>query len=251
MNGFKDLFSSQALDYSKFRPHYPESLYAWLADQVPARKAAWDCGTGNGQAALGLAPFFERVFATDPSASQLSQASPVANVTYSVGTAESSGLAAQSVDLVTVAQAYHWFQHENFFKEVRRVARPGAVVAVWSYALAHLTPEIDAVVMKLYETILGPYWEGERRSVELGYRNLPFDFKRFEAPVFQMHASWSFEHLVGYLGTWSSLQTYLKKHGRDPRELVIEDLRRAWDLHGAEIIEVRWDLALHVGRVEA
>lgn len=251
MSGFKDLFSAQSLDYSKFRPHYPDALYDWLADQAPGREAAWDCGTGNGQAALGLAPFFKKVFATDPSASQLAQATKAANIAYSVGTAENSGLGAKSVDLVTVAQAYHWFQHENFFAEVRRVARAGAVVAVWSYGLAQFTPEVDASVMKLYETILGPYWEGERRSVEMGYRDLPFAFERFEAPAFQMRASWSFDHLVGYLGTWSALQTYLKKEGRDPRELVLEDLHLAWQLNGTETIEVHWDLALHVGRVGA
>jgi ubiquinone/menaquinone biosynthesis C-methylase UbiE len=247
MTNFKDLFSTQSFDYSKFRPLYPKDLFEWLAKQTSSHHTAWDCGTGNGQAATVLADFYSKVYATDPSEKQLKAATPKANVIYSVGSAESSGLPNSSVDLITVAQAYHWFQHEKFFAEVRRVAKPAAVVAVWSYGLAVITPGVDAAVMRLYEELLGPYWEKERRHVENQYRDLPFPFTRIEAPPFHMSAQWSFEHLIGYLGTWSALQTYLKKEGHDPREAIFEDLKNAWGSVGE--LEVRWELTLLAGRV--
>lgn len=254
MNSFKDLFSTQASDYSKlFRPHYPQELFVWLASQVSEKKAVWDCGTGNGQAAIQWARHFENVYATDPSSSQLAKAEHAENIQYQVGRAEASGLDDSSINLTSVAQAYHWFNHEEFFKEVRGVSKPGAIVAVWSYDLAEITPAIDVVVRELYEDILGSYWEPERKSVEQGYKNLPFDFQRFVAPAFAMEASWSFEHLMGYLGTWSALQAYVKKNNQDPRELIFEKARLAWALKGENPPErkVRWKLSLHVGRVTA
>jgi ubiquinone/menaquinone biosynthesis C-methylase UbiE len=253
MNSFKDLFSTQASDYSKFRPHYPEELFVWLASQVSEKKAVWDCGTGNGQAAVQWSRYFERVYATDPSSSQIAKAIASENISYRVGSAEASGLQPASVNLTSVAQAYHWFDHTKFFEEVRRVSKPGAIVAVWSYDLAKITPEVDAAVYELYEDILASYWEPERKSVEQGYKNLPFDFQRIETPSFSMKSSWSFEHLMGYLGTWSALQAYLKKNQRDPRELIFEKARLAWASVDGERTErpVSWNLSLHVGRVSA
>ena len=157
MAGFKDLFSNQSADYSKFRPRYPSELFDWLGQQVSQKKAAWDCGTGNGQAAVELGLRFETVFATDPSEKQLQKAESHPRVIYSSGSAENSGLQAGSVDVITVAQAYHWFNHKAFFAEARRVGRPGAVVAVWTYNLARISPGIDAAIEILYDQILGSY----------------------------------------------------------------------------------------------
>lgn len=247
MKTYKDLFSAQAADYAKFRPTYPRELFQWLASQTREHEAAWDCGTGNGQAARVLADFFKRVFATDPSEKQLQAAEMKPNVVYSVGSAEASGLADRSVDLVTVAQAYHWFDHPRFFDEIRRVGRPGALVAVWSYGLARISPEVDAVVMRLYDGILGSYWEKERHHVMEGYRGLPFDFPRLEVPQFEMRTEWTLEALVGYLGTWSALQTRLKATGQDPLELVFQELQEAWGETGAR--PVVWDLTVLAGRL--
>lgn len=118
---FKDLFSNHAKEYKEFRPTYPEGLFEFLSSQAPDHGAAWDCATGNGQGAEGLAKYFNHVYATDASSAQIKQAAPLKNVHYSVATAEHSGLPGQSTSLVTVFQALHWFDLEKFFKEVKRV----------------------------------------------------------------------------------------------------------------------------------
>lgn len=243
---FKDLFSRQSADYAKFRPRYPTALFEYLTSLPPERRLAWDVGTGNGQSAVKLAEFFDRVVATDPSQKQLDSAEKHARVEYRAEPAERSSLASQSVDLVAVAQAFHWFKQDEFFAEVARVLKPGGVLALWCYELARVTPAVDAVVDRLYRDILGAYWEKERRLVEEGYRGVHLPFSEVTPPRFEMSADWSFEHLIGYLGTWSALQTYVGRHGKNPVEAVFEDLRAAWGAMPS--LPVRWELGLRVGR---
>ncbi len=245
---FKDHFSTQAREYTRFRPRYPRELFAFLAGLAPTRQRAWDCGTGNGQAALPLAEFFDEVVATDPSAQQIAHASPHAKVTYLVSAAEHCPLSDETADLVCVAQALHWFDLERFYAEVRRVGRAGSALAVWSYGLATITPEVDAVVRYLYEDILGRYWPPERKVVEQGYKTILFPFDELAAPNLTMAARWSLVDLVGYLGTWSSTQRFIAQHGRDPRDGFVPKLNSDW---GAEDVvhEVRWPLYVRVGRI--
>ncbi len=247
MSEFKDLFSTQATDYARFRPTYPAALYGFLAAQAPARELAWDVGTGNGQAAIELAKSFARVVATDPSEKQLSSAVPRPNVEYRVGPAEKSPLADQSADLITVAQAFHWFKQEEFFREVRRVAKPAAVLALWTYGLAAISPALDQVVFRLFEGKLGAYWEIERKLVDEGYRGVRLPFEEIAAPAFEMRAEWNLADLVGYLGTWSALQAYIRKNGENPIEEFYPELKAAW---GAEARRpVNWRLGLRACRV--
>jgi ubiquinone/menaquinone biosynthesis C-methylase UbiE len=246
MSHFKDLFSKQSSDYAKFRPTYPEALFTYLASLVDRRETAWDVGTGNGQAARLLGEHFARVYATDPSAKQIESAPAHPRVEYAVGTAEKFSGANESIDLITVAQAFHWFRREEFSAEANRVLRPGGVLALWSYALAKITPEVDAVVLELYEGVLGPYWEKERRLVEEGYRSVKLPFAEIKPPAFEMRIEWSLEHLVGYLGTWSALQTYIKKNGSNPLEEYFPRLESAWGSTPKRV--ATWDLALRVGR---
>lgn len=242
---FKDLFSGQSADYSKFRPTYPLELYAYLASLTRAHDLAWDCGTGNGQAALPLAKYFKHVIATDPSQKQLDQATRVPNVEYRCAPAENSGLDSGSVDLITVAQAYHWFRHEEFHREARRVAKPGrAALAIWSYALCHITSEVDKVVAYYYDDVIGKYWEPERKLVETGYRTLPVPFNERSTPDFEMKTAWSVEHFIGYLNTWSATQAAARKLGKNPLEEVAPVLAQAW---GAETNRVvTWPVSLRV-----
>ncbi len=201
---FQDHFSKQADRYTQFRPHYPAELFRFLAT-LPARtERAWDCGTGNGQAAVVLAEFFDEVVATDPSAGQIEHACEHPRVRYQVAPAEAVPLADGSTDLVTVAQALHWFDHPRFYDEVRRVLRPAGAIAAWGYGLAVITPEVDAVVQHLYADLLGPYWPPERRKIEERYATIPFPFAEVPDPGFAMAAEWSLDDLLGYLGTWSS-----------------------------------------------
>ncbi|HET7675687.1 MAG TPA: class I SAM-dependent methyltransferase [Gammaproteobacteria bacterium] len=244
---FKDHFSGHAALYTRYRPTYPDALYAFLARLAPANDCAWDCATGNGQAARGLARHFRRVIATDASAEQIANAQPDARVEYRVAPARGSSLDNHSVALVTVAQALHWFDVEQFYAEVRRVLAPRGIVAVWSYALMKISPAIDAVVLHLYGPITGAYWPPERRHTENGYADLPFPFEPVQAPAFAMTADWDFAQLAGYLRTWSGVQRYLKATGRNPVGEVEAELRQAWGDADAKR-RIEWPLTLKVGR---
>lgn len=228
---FKDHFSGHAADYASFRPGYPPELFDFVAALPRRRGTAWDCGTGSGQAAVGLATRFdrfERVIATDPSARQIEHAEPHPRVEYRVAPAEDSGLPDASVDLVTVAQAFHWFDFDRFFAEVRRVLAPGGAVALWSYNLARVTPEVDGWTDGLARETVGPYWPPERRWVDEEYRTVPFPFPEVEAPVFYLEERWSLERYLLYIRTWSAFQRYQKATGRDPIEEDRARIEAAW-----------------------
>jgi SAM-dependent methyltransferase len=244
---FKDHFSGHAGSYARHRPTYPPALYAWLAELAPARDAAWDCGTGSGQAAVALAAHFATVTATDPSAEQVAHAAPHPRVRYAVAPAEASGLADASADLVTVAQALHWFDLPAFYAEARRVLGPGGVLAAWSYDLMHVAPEVDVVVRRLYLDVVGPYWPPERALVEDGYRGIPFPFAEVEPPPLEMSAAWALDDLVGYMGTWSATQRFRAATGADPVAEHLPELRAAWG-DPAAVRGVRWPLGIRVGR---
>jgi ubiquinone/menaquinone biosynthesis C-methylase UbiE len=244
----KDHFSGHAACYQQFRPNYPAPLFEYLASLCPAHDLAWDCATGNGQAAVALAPYFTSVIATDFSAQQIEQAQRDAKVRYLVARADQAPIEALSADLVTVAQALHWFNLASFYREVFRVAKPGGLLAVWSYEMHHIAPEIDAVVLRLYSDIVGPYWPPERKIVEEGYRTLPFPFDEIAPPQFEMVHSWDLEHVLGYLGSWSATQRYRNQLGKDPLALIADDLKAAWfDPERAR--DVVWPLNVRVGRV--
>lgn len=246
---FKDHFSGHAEDYGAFRPTYPPSLFAYLASLAPAHDLAWDCATGNGQAALALAPSFGRVVATDASSRQVAQARAPDRIAYLVAHAERTPLPDASVDLVTVAQALHWFDVIPFYAEVRRVTRPGGVLAAWCYELHQINTEVDPVIRRLYADILGGDWPSERRLVEDGYRTIPFPFDEIIPPRFAMAARWDLERLLGYLGTWSAVVRHRGRTGGDPLDLIRGDLEAAWGDAGLER-EVVWPLNMRVGRVD-
>ncbi len=227
---FKDHFSGHAADYSRYRPGaYPDGLFKALAALAPDRDCVWDCATGNGQAALGLAAHFAQVEATDASDKQIAAATAHPKIHYSVAPAEASGLPDASVALVMVAQALHWFDLPRFYAEVRRVAKPQAVLACSCYMRCTVEPRVDAVTEELYNGILGDaYWPPERKHVERAYADLPFPFTEIALPAFRMQVDWDFEHYVGYLRSWSATQAYIKKNGKDPLELVGDELLKAW-----------------------
>lgn len=244
---FVDRFAPIAADYAAYRPTYPSALFAWLAAAAPRRLCAWDCATGSGQAARELAAHFERVIATDASAGQLAQALHHPRVDYRVAPAESSGLAAASVDLITVAQALHWFDIERFFAESGRVLGPHGVLAVWTYGPLQVAGPADAIVQRYYHDIVGPYWPAERRLVDSGYASVALPYPELAGPAFELIAAWPLTSLLGYFGTWSSTRAYQVAHGIDPRTLVADELARAWgEPHRSR--EVRWPLTVRVGK---
>jgi len=242
---FKDHFSKQAADYAKFRPRYPQKLFEYLGSVAPNRGLAWDCGTGNGQAAVGLATVFDRVIATDASEKQIANARSHERVEYRVTRAEKSDLESASIDLIMVAQALHWFDLDRFYDEVRQVVKPDDVLAASAYNLLRVQPAIDEVVNRYYYEVVGPFWPPERELVE-NFADLPFPFHEIDPPKFEMTAQWNLDHLIGYLRTWSSTQRFMAANGADPLEQIIDELRRAWG-NPQEVRTVLWPLILRLG----
>lgn len=224
-----DNFSSNSAQYAQFRPDYPPELYQYLCTRVKNFDCAWDCGTGNGQVALVLAERFKSVNASDLSAAQIEQALPHPRVHYDVCRAELSPYSAQHFDLITVAQALHWFDFDAFYLEVKRVAKPGAVLAVWGYGLLSVNPEIDSLIHHFYTTLIGSYWDSERHHVDEGYSQIPFPFSSVETRNFYIQRQWNLEQLCGYLGTWSSVKKYRQQLGQDPVEVLQLQLNELWE----------------------
>jgi SAM-dependent methyltransferase len=245
---FQDHFSTQASSYAKARPTYPSSLFAALAQLAPGRGLAWDAGSGNGQAAVALADLFDRVVATEPSAAQLAQALPHPRVSYQQSAEQAPLLSDASVDLMTVAQAAHWFDRPAYYAEVRRVARPGAVVALWTYALCAITPEVDAAIYRFYNDVVGPYWPPERVHCMDGYRELEFPFAELPFPAETMELEWNLEALLDYLATWSAVVRYRQEKGADPILELRAELSRSWGEPTSQR-RVVWPLAGRIGRV--
>ena len=244
---FPDHFSATASEYARFRPRYPAALYDWLLSQVPACAVAWDCATGTGQAALAIVDRVPLVVASDASVAQLRAATSNPRVHYFAATAEHVSLRDGSVDLITVAQAMHWFDADAFSREALRVLAPGGLLAVWSYGDVTLGASLDAAVAPVMAG-LRPHWPPERAHIVAGYRTLPFPVREIEAPTFWLEQEWSREQLLGYAGTWSAREPYRAATGRD----VVADLRDVlashWPADGVR--QVRWPLVVRAGRNE-
>src|SRR5690349_15036620 len=227
---FQDHFSGHAATYREARPLYPDVLFDWLATQTPKRDLVWDVGCGNGQASVALAARFARVFASDPSASQVQSAETRANIDYRVEPAEQCSLPSAGADLVTVAQALHWFDFARFFAEAERVLKPRGVLAAWAYSDCRVSPAIDVLKDRVFVDLTGPYWPPEREYVDAGYRTIPFPFgantpfEEIQAPAFVMIVAWDVAQFLAYLRSWSATQRYIKANGVDPVTTVERDL---------------------------
>jgi SAM-dependent methyltransferase len=242
---FKDHFSKQAAEYAKFRPGYPRELFDYLGSIAPSRQLAWDCGTGNGQATVGLSSVFDRVIATDASQKQISNAQQHERVEYRVAPAENSSIRSGTIDLIIVAQALHWFDLDRFYAEARRVLKSDGVLAASAYNLLQIEPAIDEIVNRYYYEVVGPFWPPERKLVEQ-FSDLPFPFQEIHPPKFEMTAHWNVDHLLGYLQTWSSTQRFIAANQRDPLDEIANELYAAWG-NAKQTRRVVWRLTLRAG----
>ena len=248
MKQIVDNFSKTAEGYAAFRPQSPDAIYDFLFSNVPSFGTAWDCGTGNGQIAIRLAEKFDTVYGTDISAPQLAKAKPADNIIYRVERAESTSLLPGSIDLITIGQAIHWFDFDAFYKEVRRVAKPGALLAAWTYTNLRLTTAVNDVLDHFYMETTQPYWDAERKWVDEKYATIPFPFREIQAPKMEIVVNWNFDQLLGYLHTWSGVQNYIKKLGNDPLLPIEGQLREVWG--DEEMLTVRFPVYVRAGYVE-
>jgi SAM-dependent methyltransferase len=231
-------FGNKAAEYSQFRPHYPAELFQYLIQLTHHQECAWDVGTGNGQAAVALSPYFNKVIATDLKQGQLDRAEKKDNISYIACPAEKTPIEDKSVDLITVAQALHWFNFDEFYQEVQRVAKPDCLVAAWCYTLISISPEIDQQINHLYSDILGDqYWPKERQYIDSAYTDIPFPFQQIKTPTFTIARSLNFSQLIGYLNTWSALQEYkTRNQNKNPLDFIIEDVQKLWGAPDKEYI---------------
>jgi SAM-dependent methyltransferase len=228
-SAFKDLFSKQASAYAQFRPKYPPELFEFVASLPQDHKRAWDCGTGNGQAAVGLAQFFDEVIATDPSFKQLEHATKHPKITYLHGTAEKAPIEDQSVNLITAAAAAHWFQFDQFYQEVNRVLKPGGCIALWTYGHNRkLDPKIDVLLDQFENEKIGRFWAPEIQIVRDQYRTIPFPFQERKAPSFQIEREMDLTELIGYFSSWSATQKYIESNQINPLIELEKDLEKIW-----------------------
>lgn len=245
----KDNFSTASDQYAKYRPVYPTALFDFLDTIKSGSENAWDCGTGNGQVAAQLATRFTNVFATDISQSQMDHAVKLENIHYSLQPAEKTNFPDRFFDMVIVAQAIHWFDFEQFYAEVTRTAKPGALLAVIGYGRLNITPELDNIISDFYHNVIGPYWDKERRYIDENYETIPFPFEELDCPDFKNEYDWTFEHLMGYFQTWSAVKHYREANGQDPLELIRQELKSCWGT--AETRKVSFPLLARIGKIKA
>ena len=223
----KDNFSNISESYLKFRPEFPFEFIDTLCNLSAEKNLAWDCGTGNGQVAKHLAKHFVQVIATDVSKNQIDKAIKLPNIDYRVEAAEHSTLAKKSVNLLVIAQAIHWFDFENFYKEASRVLTNGGIIAAIGYPLFTTDNEnLNNAISYFYSEIIGKYWDAERRYIDEKYKTIPFPFEEFDLPKFEMTYHWNYEQLVGYLSSWSAVEHYKKQNNKNPVEFIDDDLRK-------------------------
>jgi ubiquinone/menaquinone biosynthesis C-methylase UbiE len=241
-------FATEAAEYAHLRPTYPDDLFAFLATVVPSRVVAWDCATGNGQAATHLTRHFGRVIATDESAEMIAQAPRDPKIIYRVAEAEDSGIEDHVVDLVTVAAAIHWFDLDRFYAEVRRVVKPAGAIAAWTYYTPVFDSAIDTIIQHLVHDVLGAYWDERLHYVVDEFHDLPFPFEPIEAPPFQTDMKWDMQDLLAYFETWSSSVKYREANHASPTRLIEGDLARAWG-DPQQKRDLHFPLYMRLGRV--
>ncbi|MEO0604714.1 MAG: class I SAM-dependent methyltransferase [Myxococcota bacterium] len=227
--GFSDHYGTMAGKYADYRPNYPATLFERIAQAAPGRRRCWDCATGNGQAAVGLVAHFDEVIATDASAAQIAHAVSLDGVSYRCEPAEATSLLDASIDAVTVAAALHWLDRPKFFAEVRRVCRPGALIAIWTYTTRfEVSAVVDPVLEHYARDVLGPYWPPGSDVVANGYRDVELPFDELPSPALAIREPWTLHRLVGYLNTWSAAGRFRAALDRPATDAIVESLERAW-----------------------
>jgi len=249
MKKVKDKFSDRSEFYKKYRPTYPQQLYDEILKLTPRRNACWDCGTGNGQVAAEVSKYFNKVYATDISENQIANAEKKENIIYKVERAEETSFQNSQFDLITVAQAIHWFDLDGFFKEAKRVAKNRGILCVLGYSLLRIDKTIDGLIDHFYKEIIGPYWNSDREHVDNEYRSIKFEFEEIKIrKQFSIKVNWTLQEFEGYLNSWSGVHNYMNKNKDNPVVWIMEKLAKHWDENLVK--ELRFPIFMKVGRIE-
>ncbi|BDA66326.1 Methyltransferase type 11 [Calothrix sp. PCC 7716] len=247
---FKDYFSKHAREYVRYRPLYPEELFKYLSGLVQSHELAWDCGTGNGQVAQGLVKYFSSVYASDASSEQIANALKNKRIKYFVTRAESTSLPSSSIDLITVGQAFHWFDFNRFYNEANRVLKAEGVLAIWCYGFFNIldaSEELQDSFLVFYDRIKS-FWPPERQLVDDRYLTVPFPLVEIETPIFSMTAEWEVNELIGYLRTWSATQRCIASEGEEYILRLFGRISELWEISENSRRTVQWPIYLRVGR---
>ncbi|WP_430332625.1 methyltransferase domain-containing protein [Rhodococcus sp. ACT016] len=234
--------------YARFRPEYPARLSMFLASLAPSTDLAVDVGCGSGQLTSQLARYFDTTIGIDPSGDQLENARPQERIRYVQAPAEDLPVPDGSAALITAAQSAHWFDRPAFYAEARRIAAEGAVIALISYGLMQLEPELHERFQRFYRREIGPYWPPERKLVDNGYADIEFPFSEFSAPPMEIGKIWSLDELLGYLSTWSAVRRADEAGKSEVLQAFADDLTELWG-DPAATRSVTWPVNMRVGIV--
>lgn len=242
---FADHFSEDSAAYARARPTYPDALFEFLAANAPGREAAWDCATGNGQAAIGLARHFAKVEATDASAQQVAHAHPAPNVRYSVQPAEATSFGDRAFDAVCVAEALHWLEVDRFYAEARRVLRDDGVICVAGYSRQRVGDGFDDEFRRVVVQAVKPHWPKQIGHLWDRYKDIAFPFESIAVPQLEIRMHWTLAQLLDYTSTWSGTRRLLAV---DPQFLgrARNELEAAWGLE--PVRDVVFPLTVQCGR---
>lgn len=244
-----DNFSQQAALYFKYRPKYPKEMYDFIFQHVQQKHMAWDCGTGSGQVAEYLSENFAKVYASDISKDQLKHAPKKENIEYKNVPAEDTGFPSDFFDLITVAQAIHWFDFDRFYSEAIRTAKNSALIAVIGYGIIGVDEKANPLIDKFYNYAFGRYFNDNRRYVDEQYRTIPFPFEEIESPEFSISYQWSMQELEGYLNSWSTVQKFKNEDGFNPVDDFLEELKTKTGWGSGKIKEVTFPVFMRLGRI--
>lgn len=247
-HGVRNWFHQGGSAYARFRPEYPPALVQFLASKSPGRAFAADIGCGSGQLTVQLAEHFGQVAGIDSSIMQITHANTHPRVKYACAPAEQLPLASHSTQLVTAAQAVHWFDLPRFYEEVRRIAAPQALLALISYGVLQLNDELNPLFTNFYQHKIGPYWPAERRQVDSGYTGLFFPFSEEQPAEFSIHKKWNLHELLGYISTWSAVRHASMAGQHDILQNFASKLAKLWG-DPTSSHDMRWPVRIRLGRV--
>jgi SAM-dependent methyltransferase len=244
-------FSDRVEDYVKYRPHYPAIILSYLRDLYtfgPGWVVA-DIGSGTGISTALFLDFGNPVFAVEPNREMRLKAEELlageSGFVSVAGTAEATGLADSSVDLILAGQAFHWFDPAGTRREFSRIARPGAVVAlIWNERL------ILSAFEKEYEDLIleyaGDYTTINHKNITDAQIGDFFHPQSFLLRSFENEQRFDYDGLKGRLLSSS----YIPKEG--PRvSAMLEALRALFDRHAAGgRVRVGYETKVYTGTLE-